>query len=169
MTKVRKKKPLGTPGGNFPPTQRNTPPSLSVIDDRKMNENDEEPKENDEKTSASRNGDYVYEEKFKIDMLVDKTKEPVHVRNQAIIALSRLFEGDMSRGLIPFYPIHQKSHQVLKTTDSLPHTQQEDLNVYLTNPILHINHKTKSQLSLTFFQENKISKKLNKTMEILTG
>lgn len=115
-----------------------------------MNENDEETKENDEETSALPNGDYVYEEKLKIDMLVDKTNEPVHVRNQAIIALSRLFEGDMSRRIVPFYSRHQESHQTLKTTDSLPYTQ-EDLNVYLTNPVLHINPKTKSQLRLTFF------------------
>jgi hypothetical protein len=52
-----------------------------------MNENDEETKENDQETSASPNGDYVYEEKLKIDMLVDKTKDPVHVQNQAIIDL----------------------------------------------------------------------------------
>jgi hypothetical protein len=52
-----------------------------------MNENDEETKENDQETSASPNGDYVYEERLKIDMLVDKTKDPVHVQNQAIIDL----------------------------------------------------------------------------------
>ena len=76
MTKVRKKKPIGTPGGNFLATQRKTPPSLSVIDERKMNEKDEESKENDEETSKSPKGDYVYEEKLKIDMLVDKTEGP---------------------------------------------------------------------------------------------
>jgi hypothetical protein len=52
--------------------------------------------------------------------------------------------------MVPFYSRHQESHQTLKTTDSLSHTQ-EDLNVYLTNPVLHINPKTKSQLCLTFF------------------
>ena len=137
MTKVRKKKPLGNPGGNSLATQRKTPPSLSVIDERTMNEKDEESKENDEETSKSQKGDYVYEEKLKIDMLVDKTEDPVHVRNQAIIVLSRLFEGDMSRRIVPFYPRHRNSHKLLKTTESLPYTQ-EDLNVYLTNPVLHI-------------------------------
>jgi hypothetical protein len=50
----------------------------------------------------------VYEEKLKIDMFLDKTKDPVHVQNQAIIVLSRLFEGDMSRRIVPFYSRHQK-------------------------------------------------------------
>ena len=74
-----------------------------TIDERTMNEKDEESKENDEETSKCPKGDYVYEEKLKIDMLVDKTEDPVHVRNQAIIVLSRLFEGDMSRRLVPFF------------------------------------------------------------------
>ena len=58
MSKVRKKKPLGTPGGSFLATNRNKPPSLSAPTESEMNEIDKETIENDDATQELLKGDY---------------------------------------------------------------------------------------------------------------
>ena len=95
-------------------------------------------------------GGHVYEENIKIDMLVTKTNEPVHLRNQAIMVLARFFVGDKTRRIIPFFTRHQQTYPSLHLTDALPHNQ-DDLTVYLTNPTVSDDTKAKSQVRLTFF------------------
>ena len=101
MAKGRKKPLLGTPGGTFPDTHRKDRATLSAIDETGMNGNNEETKENDSEQESPK-GDNGYEEKLKVDVLVTKTHNPVHVRSQAITVLARLFASDTSRTIFPF-------------------------------------------------------------------
>jgi hypothetical protein len=150
MNKVRKKKPPGTPGVSFPESHANTTSSLSGHNESVLSEIEEELHENDDDLSVMPKGGHVYEENIKIDMLVTKTNEPVHLRNQAIMVLARFFVGDKTRRIIPFFTRHQQTYPSLHLTDALPHNQ-DDLTVYLTNPTVSDDTKAKSQVRLTFF------------------
>ena len=90
MSKVRKKKPLGTPGGSFLlATNRNKPPSLSAPTESEMNEIDKETIENnDDATQELLKGDY--EEKLKFEVVLTKTSTATCVRTQAVFTISRL-------------------------------------------------------------------------------
>jgi len=147
MAKVRKKPSKGTPGGNFPDTHRTDTVTLSVIKEKETTENTEETLENDHE-QESQKGDY--EEKLKVEVLVTKTQNPVHVRTQAILVLSRLLDSDHSRKILPFLAHHRSGYKALTTSDDLPQ-KEADLLVYLANPTLKNASKTTTQQRLSFF------------------
>jgi hypothetical protein len=148
MAKVRKKPSKGTPGGNFPDTHRTDTVTLSAINEKETTENNEETIENDHEQESQKG---AYEEKLKVEVLVTKTQNPVHVRTQAILVLSRLLDSDHSRKILPFFAHHPRlGHKALTTSDDLPQ-KEADLLVYLANPTLKNASKTKTQQRLSFF------------------
>jgi hypothetical protein len=168
MTKVRKKKLLGTPGVSTLNNQKTTPSSLSVLKERNTTKSDDESTENTEDSPEPPSSDYVHEEKLKIDMLVATTTDPIHVRTQATIALQRLFEGDKSRRIVPFLSRYQTSHPNVKSTENLPHNQ-DDLTIYVSNPTVHSNSKTTSQVRLIFYVRTQSTKQNLRTLKQTNG
>ena len=84
---------------------------------------------------------------MKIEVLVTKTQNPVHVRTQAIPVLSRLMDSDISRKILPFHAHHRVSHKTLTTSDDLPQ-KEADVLVYLANPVLKNVQKTNTLVKL---------------------
>jgi hypothetical protein len=148
MAKVRKKPSKGTPGGNFPDTHRTADTvTLSAINEKETTENNEETLENDHEQESLKG---AYEEKLKVEVLVTKTQNPVHVRTQAILVLSRLLDSDHSQKILPFFAHHRLGYKALTTSDDLPH-KEADLLAYLANPTLKNASKTKTQQRLSIF------------------
>ena len=117
------KKPLnGTPGGIFPATYRKDKVTLDAIDETDLNKNNEETTKTDPEQVSLKG---VCEEKLKIEVLVTKTQNPVHVRTQAILVLSRLMDSDISRKILPFHAHHRVSHKTLTTSDDLPQNNKK--------------------------------------------
>jgi len=148
MSKVRKKKPLGTPGGSFLATNRNKPPSLSAPTESEMNEIDKETIENDDATQELLKGDY--EEKLKFEVVLTKTSTATCVRTQAVFALSKLLASDTSTKILPYLYHNRGAFETLNNINDLPH-QEAALRVYVSDPTLKPVPKTTTKLKLQFF------------------
>ena len=148
MSKVRKKKPPGPPGEKVLTITEPTPPSLSVLSEIGDLKNEKEMIENDNETVETENRDY--EEKLRFEVVLTKATTATCVRTQAVSALSKLFEGDKTIILLPYFTHSRENFKAINNIDDIPH-QEAALRAYVSDPTLKTVPNQHTKVRLQFF------------------
>jgi hypothetical protein len=148
MSKVRKKKPPGPPGEKVLTITEPTPPSLSGLSEIGDLKNEKEMIENDNETVETENRDY--EEKLRFEVVLTKATTDTCVRTQAVSALSKLFEGDKTIILLPYFTHSRENFKAINNIDDIPH-QEAALRAYVSDPTLKTVPNQHTKVRLQFF------------------